>query len=173
VHDGRGAVLWTGECYYVRAQVENIGRTRAEKVQAYASKLARQGLDNQFVDVPSFVPLNAKWSNSPPGGVSTVLDGISPKMAAFLDIVALCDPSNPHQGRPAGTSPNVTVGELQLEVAPLSGSNLLPPGTYRLSLRIAAANAEPIDKVFEFKHTGDWRQNDAEMRRDCIALSLK
>jgi hypothetical protein len=173
VHDGKGVVLWTGDCYYVRAQVENTGKTRAEKVQVYASKLAKQGADQKFVDMPAFIPLNAKWSNSPPGGVSAILDGISPKMAAFFDIVALCDPANPHKGKLAGTSEDVTMGDLQLEVAPLTGSNLLPPGTYRLTLRIAAANVQPIEKVFEFTHTGAWLQNDADMRRDCLGVSLK
>jgi hypothetical protein len=173
VHDGKGAVLWTGDCYYVRAQVENSGKTRAEKVQVYASKLAKLGADQKFADMPTFIPLNAKWSNSPPGGVSAILDGISPKMGAFFDLVGLCDPANPHQGRPPGTPPNTTVAELQLEVAPLTGSNLLPPATYRLTLRIAAANVEPIERVFEFTHTGTWLQNDADMRRDCLGIGLK
>jgi hypothetical protein len=83
VHDGKGVVLWTGDCYYIRAQVENSGKTRAEKVQVYASKLAKLGADNKFADVPTFIPLNAKWSNSPPGGASAILDGISAKMGAF------------------------------------------------------------------------------------------
>jgi len=173
VHDGKGVVLWTGDCYYIRAQVQNTGKTRAEKVQVYASELAKQGADRQFTDMPVFIPLNAKWSNSPPGGVSAILDGISPKMAAFFDIVALCDPANPHRGKLAGTPENVTMGELQLEVAPLTGSNLLPPGTYRLTLRIAAANVEPIEKIFEFTHTGAWLENDADMRRDCLGIALR
>ena len=173
VHDGQGAVLWTGDCYYVRAKVENFGKTRAEKVQVYASRLAKLGADNKFADIPTFLPLNLKWSNSPAGSAAAILDGISPKMGAFCDIVAVCDPANPHQTKPAGTPPNTTVGELQLEVAPFTGSHLLPPGTYRLTLRIAAGNVEPIEKVFGFTHTGTWLQNDAEMRRDCLGVSLE
>jgi hypothetical protein len=60
VHDGKGGVMWTGDCYYIRAQVENTGKTRAEKVQVYASKLAKRGADLQFADMPGFIPLNAK-----------------------------------------------------------------------------------------------------------------
>jgi hypothetical protein len=26
--------------------------------------------------------------------------------------------------------------------------------------------------IFEFKHTGAWLQDDAEMRRDCLGVSL-
>ena len=93
-------------------------------------------------------------------------------MGAFCDIVALCDPVNPHQRKPSGTPPNVTVGQLQLEVDPFTDSHLLSPGTYRLILRIAAANVEPIDKTIEFTHTGTWMLDDAAMRRDCLGVAL-
>ena len=164
--------VWTGEAYYVRAGVANAGRSRAEKVQVYAARLAVAGADRTYTDVPGFIPLNVKWSNSPHGSGSPILDGISPKMAAFCDLVGLTDPANPYQGRPKHAQPNVTIAQLQLEVDPLSGSNLLAPGTYRLTLRIAAANASPIDKVFEFTHTGAWFPDDSRMRRECLGVSL-
>jgi hypothetical protein len=170
---GVGLLSWSGNCYWVRVKVENIGRTRAEKVQVGAQRLAKLGADNNFVDVPTLLPLNLKWSNSPPSGASPILDGISPKMSAFCDVVSLCDPANPLQRLPAGASSNTTIGQLQLEVDLLTDVHLLAPGTYRLSLRIAAANAEPIDKIFEFTHTGGWTQDDAVMRRDCLGVSLK
>jgi hypothetical protein len=51
-----GTLLWSGYAYWVRVRVENVGRTRAEKVQVYASKLAKRALDNTFEDVSSFLP---------------------------------------------------------------------------------------------------------------------
>jgi len=167
--DGRGAV-WNGECYFVRVRVENTGKTRAEKVEISASKLDKRGPDNKtFADLTTILPLDLKWSNR---GVA-ILDGISPKMGAFCDIVAVCDPAKPYQRKPAGTPPNVTVGQLQLEVDPFTESHLLPPGTYKLTLRIAAANVLPVDKTLEFTHTGAWMQDDAAMRRDCLGASLE
>jgi len=47
------------------------------------------------------------------------------------------------------------------------------PGAYKLTLTFAAANVEPIDKNLEFEHKGPWIQNDEEMRRDCLTVSLK
>jgi len=173
VHDGKEAVLWRGDCYYVRANIQNSGRTRAEKVQVYASKLEKLGADNKFADIETFLPLNMRWTNSPPGGAAAILDGISPKMGALCDIVSVCDPANPHQSRPPGTPVSATVGQLQLEVEPFTGSHLLSPGTYRLTLRIAAANVEPIEKFFEFRHTGTWLQDDVAMRRDSLSVSLE
>jgi len=96
------------------------------------------GVDNKFENISTFLPLNMRWANSPPGGTGAILDGISPKMGAFCGIVAICDPANQYWNKPAGTPPNTTVAQLQLEA--FTGAEMLPPGTYRLTLRIAAAN---------------------------------
>jgi hypothetical protein len=157
----------------VRVRVENVGKTRAEKVQVSASKLAKKGLDGKFVDIPTILPLNLKWSNSPPDGVVTILDGISSKMSSFCDIVSLSDPANPYQGKPVGTPDIVTVGQLHTEVDLPTDTGLLPPATYKLTVRIAAANFEPIDKELEFTHRGAWTDDDVAMRRDNLVVSLK
>jgi hypothetical protein len=93
---GKGTVVWTGDSYYVRTKVEKTGRTRAEKVQASAQKLEKQGADKRFVDLPTILPLNLKWSNI---GVP-ILDGISPKMSYFCDIIAIFEPSCPTKNQP-------------------------------------------------------------------------
>ncbi len=170
VKDDQGAILWTGHCYWVRIKIENTGRARAEKVEVSAQKLAKRGPDNKFTELPTILPLDLKWSNI---GIP-ILDGISPKMSRFCDIVSLCHPANPYQRRPANTPAKTTIGQLQLEVDPITDeAHLMPTGTYQLTLRIAAANAEPVDKILEFTHTGAWLQNDNDMRRDCLGVSLE
>jgi hypothetical protein len=155
-------VLWTGDCYYVRIEV-----------QVYASKLETLALDGTAENRNDFVPLNMKWSNSPPTAPTMVLDGISPQMGAFCDLVSLCDPANPYQDRRPKTPQNVTVGQLQLEVDPANKSHLLSPGRYQLTLRIAAANANPINRILVFEHKGQWYSEDNEMRRNCLVVDLK
>lgn len=173
---GGGGGRWNGYSYYVRIKVENQGRTRAEKVQVSAMKLAKRGLDNNFAYLPTTLPFSMRWSNGPPTAPVTVLDGISGRMSAFCDIIALCDPANPYQRRPAGmpaSSAPVTVGQLQMEFDPAEEWHLLVPGTYRLTLRIGAANVEPIDRIVEFTHDGRWTEEDIAMRRDYLGVSLK
>jgi hypothetical protein len=169
---GGGGGRWGGYSYFVRIKVENEGRTRAEKVQVSAMKLAKLGLDNNFADLPTTLPFNMRWSNGPPDAPVTVLDGISQEMWAFCDIVSLCDPANPYRRLPVATGAATTVGQLQLEFDLSDEWHLLVPGTYRLTLKIGAANAEPIDRIFEFTHDGIWTQNDVEMRRDHLVVSL-
>lgn len=170
---GGGGGRWDGDCYFVRIKVENKGRTRAEKIQVSALNLAKRGLDNKFVDLRTTLPFNMRWSNGPPNAPVTVLDGISREMWAFCDIVSICDPTNPYQRRPTATSVGATVGQLQLEFDLPDEWRFLAPGTYQLTLRIAAANAAPICKVVEFTHDGGWTQDDVAMRRDYLAVSLK
>lgn len=165
-----GNLLWTGDSYWVRVRVENKGRTRAEKVQVSASKLYyKPGVDGDFSeDSRHHFPLNLKWTHI---GVP-ILDGISPDMAALCDIIALCDPANPYWPKPANTPSDTTVGRLQLEVELPPEFHSLRPGSWKLILRIAAANAKPIEKTLLFSYTGEWRQNDVDMRRECLRVSL-
>jgi hypothetical protein len=163
---------WRGDCYFVRLKVENTGRTRGEKVQVYAANLAKRGVNGKFEAIPTFASLNLKWSNYPPDSPVIFLDGLSPKMEAFCDVVSVCDPANhlrePPEGQPLSNS---TTAELQLEAA--TPSRILEPGTYQLTLRIAAANVAPIEKVLTFTHTGTWLVDDVAMRRDCLDVSLR
>jgi hypothetical protein len=170
VKDGTGNLLWTGDSYWVRVKIENKGRTRAEKIQVSLSNLYyRPSVDAEFSeDARHHFPLNLKWSHI---GVP-ILDGISPDMVALCDVIALCDPANPHWPKPANIPPNTTVGRLQLEVELPPEFHSLRPGSWKLTLRIGAANAKPIDKTLLFSHTGEWRQNDDDMRRECLRVSL-
>jgi hypothetical protein len=166
-------ILWEGDCYWVRIEVKNSGKSRAEKVQVYASRLEKLSLDDKFEEIESFIPLNMKWSNSPPNAPVITLDGISPTMSAFCDAVSLSDPANPTETvRPPGAKDGETLGYLQLEVAPNSGSHILAKGKYMVTLLIAAANVTPIKKTLIFKHTGAWTFDEDTMRRDYLTVSL-
>jgi hypothetical protein len=169
---GPVTILWSGNCYYIRLQIENSGRTRAEKVQVSALKLEQRGIDNQFADIPTTLPFNMRWANSPSGRPVTILDGISSGMSAFCDLISLSDPANPHQRRPTGAPTDVTIGQLQLEFELPEDWFLLTPGTYRLTLRIAAANVEPFDRTIQFTHSGNWAADDVDMRRGELGVSL-
>jgi hypothetical protein len=168
---GPNGPAWEGECYYVRARVENSGGVRAEKVQVYASRLAKLGIGGKFEEVQTFLPLNTRWANYPAGAPAAFLDGISPGMSAFCDIVAVCDPANPKWPSLSATASNATVGVLQLEAE--TRESLLAFGAYRLTLQISAANAKPTEKTLDFSHSGTWDPNDALMRKIHLGVSLK
>jgi hypothetical protein len=169
---GGGGGRWPGDRYYVRIRVENTGRTRAKKVEVKAMTLAKLGLDNKFELLPTTLPFNMRWSNQPQNGSVTVLDGISRDMEAFCDIVSLWDPKNPYQRRPKGVPVTEAIGQLQLEFELTDEWHLLTSGTYRLLLKIGAANAKSINQIIEFRHDGMWTHDDVAMRRDHLAVSV-
>ena len=146
-------------CYYFRLWVENTGNQRAEKVQVFLSELSRRHADGSFVEEKSFLPMNLRWSHSQlsPLGSEIFAEGISPRMGKHCDLGHIVDPSR----RVAfGVNlPNLSAGktilELDLEVAPNTLTHFVPPGVYRLEMRLAAANAEPVTKIIEINHTGD------------------
>ncbi len=166
-----GNLLWTGDSYWIRVKVTNEGRTRAEKVQVSLSNLEyKPDVDGTFSeDQRQHFPLNLMWSHLH----VPILDGISPRMSALCDIIAMSDPANPYWPTPAGTPAGVTIGRLQLEVELPPQFHSLNPGSWRLTLRIAAANAMPTVKTLLFSHTGGWRHSDPDMRRECLRVSLE
>ena len=55
----RGFGKWhVANCYYLRLWVDNRGKTRAERVQVFATKLHHLRADGKFVEDKHFLPLN-------------------------------------------------------------------------------------------------------------------
>src|SRR6267142_1448515 len=51
------------EGYYFRLWVENRGRSRADHVQIFASKLFRRSADGSFREDSLFLPMNLLWAH--------------------------------------------------------------------------------------------------------------
>ena len=169
-----GAVLDRSDCYYLRLWIENTGNQRAEKVQVFVSKLFRRHADGSFVEDKSFLPMNLRWSHAQPThlGPEIFTEGISPQMGRHCDLGHILDPNK--RIRFGINLPSVpsgeTILELDLEIAPNSLTHLIPPGVYRVELKLAAANVEPITKTIEINHTGDWYTNENKMFSDGIGM---
>ena len=169
-----GCLLDQAECYYFRLWVENSGNQRAEKIQVFVSKLLRRHADGSFVEDKSFLPMNLKWSHSQmsPLGPEIFADGISPQMGKHCDFGHIIDPSK--RSMLGHVLPTVKTGEtilaMDLEVAPATLTHLIPPGTYRFNLKLAAANLEPITKVIEINLTGNWYTDENKMFSDGIGM---
>jgi hypothetical protein len=87
-----------------------------------------------------------------------------PKIRAELELLAA--PLPPRGGK----EDRDTVLALDLEVQPNTGSHLLKSGTYQLELKIAAANASPIKKIFELTITGKWFPEESRIFSEGIGI---
>jgi hypothetical protein len=159
-------------CYYFRLWVDNHGKTRAERVQVFATKLHRLGADGKFVEDKHFLPLNLRWSHSE-DHPEVFAEGISPHMGKHCDLGRIIDPEKRADFADIeGFAKEKCLFELAVEFPSATRSHLLQPGVYRLELKIAAGNVAPIDKTVELNVTGNWFDEEEVMFRDGIGLRL-
>ncbi len=166
-----GQVLARGDCYYFRLWVENKGRLPAERVEVFAAKLLRKHADGVFREEKSFLPMNLRWSHC----TEVFAERISPDMGKHCDLGHIYEPSFRSglvlfMRTPPGADTSKTLLELDLEVQPNTFSDLLPPGTYRIELVLAAANAAPVRKQLEITLTGNWFADENKMFSDGIGI---
>jgi hypothetical protein len=157
------------ECYYFRLWIENNGNQRAERVQVYAVRLLKRHADGVFRQAESFLPMNLRWAHSLDQGKPEIFADINPKMGKHCDLGRIVNPKAPID-RLAGVPADKTILHLDTEVEPATRSHLLPPGAYQLDLRIAAANAAPVEKRFEVNIQGNWYPDQAKMFTDGIGI---
>ncbi len=162
------------DCYYLRLWIENIGRTRADRVQVFAAKLLRKNADGSLKQVQDFLPMNLRWAHGQQGphGPEIFAEGISPQMGKHCDLGHVVDPKHRVDvGEDlSAVRSDETILALDLEVQPNTRSHLIPPGVYQLQLRVAAANCAPVTKKIEITITGKWFADQARMFADGLGI---
>ncbi|MCZ7564778.1 MAG: hypothetical protein M5U08_14150 [Burkholderiales bacterium] len=159
-------------CYYLRLWVDNVGRTRAERVQVYAEKLRRKSADGIFREVETFNPMNLRWAHAGSDHPEIFAEGISPRMGKHCDLGHVIDPKHRKdfgENLP-DVEPDKTILSLDLEMAPATLGHLVPPGVYELQLRVAAANCLPVTHTIELTITGNWFADQAKMFSDGLGI---
>jgi hypothetical protein len=163
------------ECYYLRLWVQNIGKTRAERVQVFAASLSRQNADGSFKDVTSFLPMNLRWAHGHqgPDGPEIFAEGISPEMGKHCDLGHVVDPKDRTEfGEDLPTlALDETVLALDLEMQPATLSHLVPPGVYRLVLMVAAGNCPPVTHTLQLTITGKWFSDQERMFSEGLGVT--
>jgi hypothetical protein len=157
-------------CYVFRRWISNTGKTTAERVQVFARRLFRLGSEGEFIEDGRFLPMNLLWSHN--AGVT--LEGIARGMGHHCDLGYVFDPrrSNPNVHRPSGFENHQTWLQLETEVRPFTGTSHLKPGTYRLELRAAGSNVNPVDATLEISLEGTWYDEETDMFARGISLRL-
>jgi hypothetical protein len=65
-----------------------------------------------------------------------------------------------------------TVIALAVEVDPFTATHVLVTGDYRLTVKLAAANADPVTCTIEITHRGRWFETEEWMRTEGLGLRL-
>jgi hypothetical protein len=161
----------TSPGYYFRLRIRNVGEHRADKIEILATDLQQLQPDNTWPIIRRF-SMNLLWTNL---DHAAILSGLSPDMERYCDIGHIILPAEReklrHEELPTADADR-TVFSLDLEAKPNHLSHILQPGTYRLTLYIAAANHSPIRKTLEFEITGIWSDESDTMLRNGIRMNL-
>lgn len=118
--------------------------------------------------------MNRRWSYDRPDALEVYADGISPKMGKHCDVGRVADPITRKDlcERVDQVPADKAVLVLSPEVTPSTRSDIVPPGTYRILLRIAAANASPTTKTLELTLKGEWFSDEKQVRTDGLGVRL-
>jgi hypothetical protein len=171
--DPNGKVIWTGNTYWLRLWIENIGNRRAEQVQVFVAELNKRDANKKFIALTDFAPMNLRWSNARDWRNPEIFaPGISHKMGKHCDLLSVSDPLNPRPGEALEGYDGQCVGTLQLEVFPSNNRHRLTPGDYVLKLIIGAANGDPVTAYVELSLKGTWSPDLNLMFRDHLGVRV-
>jgi len=153
--------------YSLRIAIENCGNSEAKNVEVFAKELKRQKGRGTFEPVTDFLGTYLRWSGAE-DGERVVLDVLNPEMPKYCYLARVFWKENlPTSWYSDVASPTEDyLGDRTfLEFPPPLGSGRrqrFGPGNYRLTVRIGAANAKPIEKVLNIHVTGRWPGVESE-----------
>jgi len=151
-----------GGAWYFRLKITNTGNAPAREVQVFLASVEEwEGTQQKFVPAKRFLPMFLRWSNVG----ATTTPTLWPDMPRFCDWFHIADPNiKQFVGE---NLPNVSASKgvfaLDLEVKPTNRGHLLEPGVYRCALKLAAANHDPVTKIFRIEFDGYWYGDEPNM----------
>jgi hypothetical protein len=143
--------------YFLRLWVDNQGDERAERVQVFLDLVSKAQLDGTFNPVDGFLSMNLRWAHESSGRPEAFAEVISPGIGRQCNV-----------GGVMKSTPNEFI--LWTEAGPSSRSNVLPPGVYKLELKIAASNARPFPQELELRFTGAWSDDADDMYEKGVTI---
>jgi len=172
-YDPQGREILSTESYYFRLKVSNDGNAKAELVEVFGKELLEQQADGSFRQANWFQPMRLAWVPDRKPVASVIV----PKTYKHCNLGHIIYPEKRSQYRLEdkkwpNIEPEKTVLSLDTEVMPNNLSHLIPPGKYRLTIVLAAANSKPVEKTLAITLTGEWYMDIQRMFEKGIGINL-
>ena len=168
--------IWeaVAECFYFRFKIWNKGSLKAENVEVMITELKKKQATGKFVKVARFIPMNLHWSNY--SGNPYMLQ-ISPNIFKHCDFGYILNPAKRSQLEMEDdpilqVNSSQTIFSFSFIGKPFTMGHLIEPGTYKVTVLIAAANAKPIEQSYEIILEGQWFDEPGEMFSLCSTANL-
>jgi hypothetical protein len=171
VPKGERLVLWQGTIFYARLWVQNTGRTRAEGVEVFVTKVEQELLDGSYNAWDGFIPANLRWAHTNPEAPETRIS-MSPEMGRHCDLGAIANPECKTLKALPGVQKGQATFDLALEYPLPEDAQRLAPGRYRITLKVGAANTKPIERRVIVRIDGTWTEDVEEMFRKHLGVAM-
>jgi hypothetical protein len=170
--EGTAMVLWAGSIYYARLWIQNVGNRRAESVEVFVTKLERVTRERSHEPVEAFVPSNLQWANTDPVRPE-IFYHMNPDMGRYCDFGSIVDPTCSTLKAVPGAPKGTATFDLCLQNPPPNDAHRLPPGDYRITLKISAANAKPLEKSVSVSLSGNWTEDEDVMLANELGVAMQ
>ncbi len=164
---------------FFRLRVVNQGKSNAEGVEIFAENLCQYENDDKLLQVSAFEPMRLLWSNIGQAHIQELPKNGSHRYCDLGYIIKPPIRSNPAhhlefemENNGQGRAQNQTLLSLALEKKPFSKKHLLLPGKYKLLLSISGKNLRPFKRTLDIYISGTWHENEEEMFKQGIAISI-
>lgn len=155
------------DTYYFRFKIENSGNREARNVQVMMTKLELEK-NGEYEIVKDFLPLNLVWSHYRTDTMQTIP----------ADCFKYCDFGHIIQGRykdkilhcfGLSRSANIVL-KTDVVIEPNTGSHIIFPGDYRISVHLSSINCKSIQETFELSIKDIWDDDEKRMLRENISI---
>jgi len=169
--DGRMQLLWSGSIYWARLWVQNVGARRAEAVEVFVTKVQRSNRDGSNNPAEGFVPSNLRWANTDPIHPE-IFYPMNPGMGRYCDLGSVADPACTTLREIRGTPKGAATFDLVLQTPLPNDAHRLPPEDSRITFKISAANARPVERAVAISISGSWTEDEGAMFGKELGVSI-
>lgn len=160
--------IQTIDCYYYRLKVKSLNSIAPQKLELMVTKKIIKNGD-EFEEDKNFLPMSLVWSHYK----ISILERISPKLFKFCDFGYIPDPKYSEkitqQYINKAEEGNVVL-DMDLEVKPYTGSNIINSGTYRFEMTLSGQNFKEIKKTFEVNIPEYWDESEQKMLNNGLSV---
>ena len=160
--------------YYYRFEIWNDGKVSARNVEVILLEiLQKEG--NNFKRIHAFTPDNLLWSiirkDFPPNQFKTHCDYISPKTFKHCNLGHIHDPKF-RANLEGENNPELLIKEgdtifcFDVNFRSTALYYLVPPGEYKITLKIGGENAKTITRKYLLRISGKWFEDEDKMLND-------
>lgn len=98
---------------------------------------------------------------------------MNPGMGRYCDLGAIADPACTTLREIPGLQKGTATFDLVLQTPLPNDAHRLPPGDYRITLKISAANARPLERRVSVSISGSWTEDEATMCTRELGVSMQ